>query len=303
MMKYFQLSRIQRAVERAWYDDGVCTGRSSDNDCVLNARDDLPALPTTITDTFDNILAKRMVDYVARIELDSVPLPPGHTEVDRYNPRVGPSFGVAWLTGTTMILAFRATHTHQEIQDDLMAWQVHWETGERVEIPLPDSHDQVNIAGLGAYVHSGFYSVFNRFADAVVDTIRRHSPTTVLVCGHSLGGAVSTLMTLRIAELRETGALSIGALACYCFGTPRVGNSTFDTRLRASEYIDSFWRVVNEADDIQKLPLRVTPNFKRPSESPFYYEHAGDEYSYLDSWGTWRTNHFLPNYMYHLYNT
>ena len=303
MTKYFQLSRIQIAVEKAWYDDGICTGKDDALECKLHVKDDLAPPPQSILkNEFDPKLALRMVDYVARIEMDEITLPPKHIEVDRYNPRYGPTFGIAWKNGTTLVIAFRATVTHREIQDDLNAWQVSWETGERISIPHPTKSSDLNINGETPNVHSGFYGVFSMFISQVLETIGAHKPSVLLVAGHSLGGGVATLMTMKIAELMgvDTRLSSISQLGCYVYGTPRVGNGKFDQRLRSNKKINTFWRVVNDADDIQKLPIRVMPNFKYPDESPFYYEHSGPAYTYYDQWGTRRVNHFLPNYMNHL---
>lgn len=297
MLKYVQMARIQRAVERAWMSGGMCSGREGELDCRLHARDDLAPPPREVIPVeFNANLALRMADYAARIEMDDVPTPEGHTEVKRFDPRAGPTFGVAWMYGSTMILSFRCTITHREIQDDLMAWQVNFDTGERSTHP----HDaRVDVTHQDPLVHSGFYSVYQRYRNDVLDTIKEHQPRMVLITGHSLGGAVTTLMCLGISEAttKDGRLASVEQIGGYVFGTPRVGNRMLDQRLRECANLSTFWRVVNTADNIQDLPLKVTPNLKHPDQQAFYYEHTGPGHEYYYNWGSWRVNHFLPNYM------
>jgi hypothetical protein len=307
LFKYFQLSRIQEAVERAWFDDGICTGRKNELDCRLHYRDDLSTLPTVIVKSeFDRRLARRLADYVSRVEMaeDVLISPPDHEHVANFDPSIGPTFGVAWTFKESMVLAFRATVTHNEIQNDLMAWQVNFDSGERIVIEKATTAEHVNIVGSAAYVHSGFYKVLDNYEHEVMDTIGKHKPKTVYVCGHSLGGAVATLMALRISESldskRDTRLNSVESVVCYVYGTPRIGNAKLDERLRASKHLKCMWRVVNAADPIQDLPLRITPNFKRPHNEVFYYEHLGPAHEYYANWGSWRTSHMLPNYMSYL---
>lgn len=297
-LKYIQLHRIQLAVENAWYPPGVCTGREQTPDCRLHASNTLPPPPVAVlTPEFNRRLARRMADYVSRVELvegHRITAPPMHKQVALFAPRVGPAFGVAWTyKDDCLVVAFRCTITHREIQDDLTAWQVNYDTGEASREPLaPNDED---IVGREPLVHSGFYSVFLRYRDEVLDAVERHKPRVVLVCGHSLGGAVATLVSLYVAEKVRTAQV-----ACYVFGTPRVGNARFDIRLRSAERLVSMWRVVNRADIIQDLPMNVTPNLRYPKERPFYYVPAGPAYEYYSNWGSWRTNHFMPNYVHHV---
>jgi hypothetical protein len=306
LFKYAQLSRFQRAIEGAWFNDGTCAGETEEMRCRLHAQDQLAVPPqATLPTTFSASLALRLADYVARVEMpdEELPVPPGHEEEARYTPNVGPTFGVAWSIGTTLVLAWRATVTHRELQDDLMAWQVDWDTGERVEQPMRTARRSLDdIAGTKGQVHSGFHAVYLRYLKEVLDTVQRVKPKLILLAGHSLGGAMSTLLTLGLLERREQ--LGFEGLASYVMGTPRVGNAAWDTRLRgalaSSPGPAALWRVVNTADLIQTLPLDVTPNFKQPHMEPFYYVHAGPAHTFQVNRGSWRHNHNLPNYIEYL---
>jgi len=302
LFKYLQLSRIQDAVENAWLTDGTCTGRGEELDCKLHVRDDLEGPPQTVlVPDFDPKLGRRLADYVSRVEmveLPSIPLPPKHEHVGLYQPQVGPPFGSAWLyESNTLIIAFRCTITHHEIQDDLNAWQVNFDSGERVDNVFKPNEGP-DIRGTESYIHSGFFNVYMRYRDEVLATIQTHKPKIILLCGHSLGGAVASLMALGLSESAILD--SDQQIGCYVFGTPRVGNAAFDKRLRDATHVKTFWRLVNKADNIQDLPFYVTPNLKYPIYQPFYYEHAGPAHEYYENWGSWRVNHFLPNYMSYL---
>jgi pimeloyl-ACP methyl ester carboxylesterase len=71
------------------------------------------------------------------------------------------------------------------------------------------------------------------------------------IAGHSLGGAMATLASLRLAEQ------GLQVKAVYTFGSPRVGNEVFHDAypLNACNY-----RFVNYDDIVPHLPLR--PEFK-----------------------------------------
>lgn len=87
--------------------------------------------------------------------------------------------------------------------------------------PWPDSNHA------GARVHSGFLDAYADIASSiravVMMLIRRYPEGTVLVTGHSLGGAVATLCA---ADLKyHLGQAS--KVELVTFGSPRVGNEAF----------------------------------------------------------------------------
>lgn len=301
LVKYMQLSRIQEAIEHAWYNEGVCTGRMDELECRLHFTDDLHPFPNQPTDAFDRLLARRMADYVARVEMTSKVVPMNHVEVERFDPRIGPTFGIVWMEGSRMVIAFRATVTHSDFQNDLMAWQIDYNSGEKVETAKAEP---INVPGARALVHSGFYRVMMYYLDAILETISKHKPSVIYLSGHSLGGAVATLIAVRISELIAAGDARVVSctqgVVCYVFGTPRVGNATFDEQVQSASALKALWRVVNSADLIQELLMHVTPNFKKPNHHAFYYQHIGQAYTYTANWGSWQSNHFLPNYISHL---
>ncbi len=104
--------------------------------------------------------------------------------------------------------------------------------------------------GLVGSVHEGFHEHFDKIITnrqfRVFLTILREQEKQLFVTGHSLGGAVATLLS---AYFFEQGLKPL----LYTFGSPRVGNSDF-----VSAYSGKFphFRHVNDGDPIPLLPGR-----------------------------------------------
>ncbi|GAV70449.1 C2 domain-containing protein/Lipase_3 domain-containing protein [Cephalotus follicularis] len=110
-------------------------------------------------------------------------------------------------------------------------------------------------------VHSGFLSAYDSVRTRIIDLIEvaigykefAESPYKwqVYVTGHSLGGALATLLALELSssQLAKFGAIS---LTMYNFGSPRVGNKRFAEVY--NEKVKDSWRVVNHRDIIPTVP-------------------------------------------------
>lgn len=104
-------------------------------------------------------------------------------------------------------------------------------------------------------VHSGFlgayYSVKPRLRE-LLDRLIDSPGWTVLVTGHSLGGALATLCSFELANRIYVDGHAPAAVRCYTFGSPRVGNGVFAGRFRES--VPDNWRVHNRDDLIPMVP-------------------------------------------------
>ncbi|KAL3828324.1 hypothetical protein ACJIZ3_017126 [Penstemon smallii] len=111
-------------------------------------------------------------------------------------------------------------------------------------------------------VHSGFLSAYDSVRTRLISLIKQaigyrgDSPELlrkwhIYVTGHSLGGALATLLALELSssQLAKHGAIS---LTMYNFGSPRVGNRRF-AEVYNKKVKDS-WRVVNHRDIIPTVP-------------------------------------------------
>jgi hypothetical protein len=111
-------------------------------------------------------------------------------------------------------------------------------------------------------VHSGFLGAYDSVRTRIISLIRLaigcvddHSEFIhkwqIYVTGHSLGGALATLLALELSsnQLAKRGAISI---TMYNFGSPRVGNKRFADVY--NEKVKDSWRVVNHRDIIPTIP-------------------------------------------------
>jgi triacylglycerol lipase len=114
----------------------------------------------------------------------------------------------------------------------------------------------------GGKVHAGFKSAWKSVMWAVTDNLcqRGNSVGDVVVCGHSLGGALAVLCAFELIHLPF-----IPSVQCYTFGQPRVGNGSF-TRYFNANLHDETYRIVNEHDPVPYLPPWLMG-----------YRHAGTE--------------------------
>lgn len=94
--------------------------------------------------------------------------------------------------------------------------------------------------------HAGFFFAFQSMIQEIRKTVG-NSPTTVHVCGHSLGGAMATLTALDLKNNGHDAHL-------YTFGAPRVGPLAFAQN--TSKVLDGkIFRVFDRADPVPMIPL------------------------------------------------
>ncbi|KAL0349073.1 UNVERIFIED_CONTAM: Lipase [Sesamum angustifolium] len=111
-------------------------------------------------------------------------------------------------------------------------------------------------------VHSGFLSAYDSVRTRLISLIKQaigHRGDSsdllpkwhIYVTGHSLGGALATLLALELSSslLAKHGAISV---TMYNFGSPRVGNRRFAEVY--NEKVKDSWRVVNHRDIIPTVP-------------------------------------------------
>ncbi|XP_060671837.1 uncharacterized protein LOC107422559 isoform X3 [Ziziphus jujuba] len=112
-------------------------------------------------------------------------------------------------------------------------------------------------------VHSGFLSAYDSVRIRIISLIKlaigynledNADPLPkwhVYVTGHSLGGALATLLALELSssQLAKRGAISV---TMYNFGSPRVGNRRFAEVY--NQKVKDSWRVVNHRDIIPTVP-------------------------------------------------
>lgn len=99
--------------------------------------------------------------------------------------------------------------------------------------------------GEGAMVHRGFAQALESVAHQIGEQIR--PAKSLVITGHSLGGALATLLADQLADLDIVTAV-------YTFGSPRVGNRTF-ARCYSEALHHRTFRIVNARDPVPWLPF------------------------------------------------
>jgi predicted lipase len=113
-------------------------------------------------------------------------------------------------------------------------------------------------------VHHGFNKCFESVRDAMysaVTSLALENPDySLLVAGHSLGGAISLLASLYLEQFKA----ALGKTPVYySFGSPKVGNDNFAAY--ANAHLPQAYRVTHYKDTVPHLPLA------------WYYHHITTE--------------------------
>jgi hypothetical protein len=127
------------------------------------------------------------------------------------------------------------------------------------------------IAGSHGFTEDGFTAVYRSLrigpangSQSAKDSIKSYLDTgaaaSVTVCGHSLGGALATLLTLDVGL-----NTSCHAPTAYTYASPRTGDHIFAGSFNAS--IPSCYRIANRQDLVPKLPPIL----------PLPYEHVNTQ--------------------------
>lgn len=132
---------------------------------------------------------------------------------------------IAW-DKDEIIIAFRGTEPSEfsDITADLNA--------------LPDRANNGN-----GWVHNGFQEEVNKVWDEVTRVLNKElKDRRLYICGHSLGGAMSTIAASRLGD-RVT--------CMYTYGSPRAGTKSFVKSFSSTPH----YRHVNNNDIVPKVPF------------------------------------------------
>merc|ERR1712113_1174488 len=102
-------------------------------------------------------------------------------------------------------------------------------------------------------VHRGFATAFRHVQKPMTQAISDLGCSNLVVSGHSLGAAMSTLAAIYIR-----GELGLRIENVYTYGKPRVGNYAFVSAFQALAERDkvspAMWRVVHFHDPVPRVP-------------------------------------------------
>lgn len=106
-----------------------------------------------------------------------------------------------------------------------------------------------------AWVHSGFLGAYDSVRSAVLGLVdatlagEDTSQWSVVLTGHSLGGALATLCAHDLAHRTWSAP---PRLVMYNYGSPRLGNKVFAAEFNRA--VPNAWRVVNNNDAVVTVP-------------------------------------------------
>ena len=156
--------------------------------------------------------------------------------------------------GCTVVLAFRGTEPGnvRDVVTDLRT--------SSVTMARFDFADGASEPLAHARVHAGFQdayaSVRHRVRSALDAAIRQGKPATLLITGHSLGGALATFCAVDVAESwaqTPEQRHQRPRIVLHTFGSPRVGDATFVSRLAV--HVPTALRFVTGLDLVPSAPL------------------------------------------------
>jgi triacylglycerol lipase len=160
----------------------------------------------------------------------------------------------------TAVVALRGTATNTEWWDDL-----HWDLVPFTQVPN------------GGKVAQGFFDIYNTYgtmtpgqqqsthasatfaadvAQAVAGGLEAGLDPALptVVCGHSLGGALATLL---VADLTANTPLKPQA---WTFASPRVGDAVFAARYGGLSTVS--WRIYNQVDVVPYFPNDAADSYQ-----------------------------------------
>jgi len=124
---------------------------------------------------------------------------------------------------------------------------------------------------LGCTAHQGFYNAWNSVSSGVLNEIRtlhsQHPSFTIIVTGHSLGGALTPFAALAIK------GLNLGAnIQIYSYGQPRSGDSPFANYVNNHIGTSNVFRATHVNDAVPELIPQLDGLFQHHSTE--YFIHA-----------------------------
>ncbi|MBU6954606.1 lipase family protein [Hahella sp. CR1] len=113
---------------------------------------------------------------------------------------------------------------------------------------LTDAHTSVQRSSSGNFVHTGFNTTYKSFEQDIRKFFQGYNPRRVHCVGHSLGGALASLIAEWLVEN------NVAEPVLYTFGSPRVGSSGFASNLTRQVNAANIYRVAHSTDPVPWVP-------------------------------------------------
>jgi len=230
----------------------------SEDDSLHHRRRQLP--PLQCTGDADDGRSYRWVAFI------DAPSSGTQLELWRRDDPGGGGDGEAGHAQPSLVVSFRGTtlSSLRDVLTDISARQ------KIVDCTILCPGEPTSPAAPAPMAHSGFLNAYTSVRPVLLQLLKEHGldldgdAGTLLVTGHSLGGALAMLTAVDLAQLGPR-------LATYTFGQPRVGNRVLAKaaaiRCATSE---GPYRVVVANDVVPRLPRGASVN------RLFDYTHCGE---------------------------
>ena len=141
-----------------------------------------------------------------------------------------------------LYIGFRGTASTDDWKDNLRAFQEDGAAAMKI---------------IRGRFHSGFLSRAVAFpADKILND-EAYRNRDIVVCGHSLGGAVATIVAvvlmLEVERRRKAGADDGRNVACVTFGAPLVGDADLRTFCETNGLAGNLFHFVSDQDPVPRL--------------------------------------------------
>jgi hypothetical protein len=137
----------------------------------------------------------------------------GQVDVGRFFPVTGCSFlvsaGTAINQKKTLYVIFKGSSSAKDFKSDFT-------------ITKADLGSLPGMSGLKGKVHKGFYNHMATELPQIIDAVKNYqgSVDRIVVCGHSLGGAMATLFSFIIANMGINSTAQ--PIECFTYGAPTM---------------------------------------------------------------------------------
>ena len=148
-------------------------------------------------------------------------------------------------------------------------------------VTLPDYMIPSNTHDGTIRVHRGFLNIYEKTRDQILEAYEhkyKDKSRAFVVCGHSLGGAMTPLSVL---DLVGNGHIALPTTV-YTFAAPRVGNNGFAAAYDSIRHLRTTMRIFNTADVVPTLP---------PPSPIVHYVHVGESVPFTVNLGGVSLNH------------
>lgn len=163
----------------------------------------------------------------------------------------------------------------------------------------------INATPFPGKVHAGFVESVDDLWPSVLNLISKHPNRNIWLCGHSLGGAISTLLAY---NLHYTDKVP-NPEEVYTYGCPKIGNQEYADALTKTGL--PHYRFVNGSDIVPTVPPGGYKHFGRlyyinrdgQVVDPSWYQSFKDQTrGFFSGDFNFFVNHRITRYVSNLYN-